>query len=635
MKRILFFLLIMSMGEFTNAQSVGIGTTTPNSNAALEIKSNNKGMLMPRTSSSTKNAMANVPKGMIVYDTTYSKFYYHDGNKWRSITDNNTDSLVRDLSSTPQVTANMSSSASTTAISGILYDNGGLFGNYSNNSNDYYAVDIYANDSAVGYKIIIEQMNLESPYDSLEISVVNDYTHKVWISGTTTGTFYFPATNNLRFQFKSNGTNTLSGFRIRWAVLTTTNAGTEPSPNYGWYYNNKKIAVRGGMPGSSNDWATDSLGLFSFAYGIGNKATGYTAMALGNYTTASGIQSTATGNGTIASNYASTAMGASTVASGYASTALGIVTTASGSYSTAIGESTVASGISSTAMGNGTIASGSSSSAMGSVTTASGSSSSAMGYSTTASGYVSTAMGFSTTASGDYSTAMGIGNYANTFRTTAIGSYNTPLGISATTWVATDPLLMIGNGELQSSRSNAMVILKNGNIGIGQNAPTADLHIKHASGGGLILENANDNNKWRIYSASGDNNLTFYNDAGTEVADIDDVTGAFNALSDSRFKKNILSMPAVLPSLMKLNPSYYQFNWQKPGDQRQIGLLAQEAYSFFPELVSYNREKDLYKMNYAGFSTVAIKAIQEQQLQIENQQKQINELIKRLEKLEK
>jgi hypothetical protein len=32
------------------AQNVGIGTTSPNANAALEIKSNDKGFLMPRLS---------------------------------------------------------------------------------------------------------------------------------------------------------------------------------------------------------------------------------------------------------------------------------------------------------------------------------------------------------------------------------------------------------------------------------------------------------------------------------------------------------------------------------------------------------------------------------------------------------
>lgn len=52
-----------------------------------------------------------------------------------------------------------------------------------------------------------------------------------------------------------------------------------------------------------------------------------------------------------------------------------------------------------------------------------------------------------------------------------------------------------------------------------------------------MLENGSDANRWRIYSASGDNNLTFYNNSNTKIADIDDVTGTFSAISDARLKK--------------------------------------------------------------------------------------------------
>ena len=43
MKNILSFVLALFICHFIKAQSVGIGTTTPNANAALEIKSNTKG----------------------------------------------------------------------------------------------------------------------------------------------------------------------------------------------------------------------------------------------------------------------------------------------------------------------------------------------------------------------------------------------------------------------------------------------------------------------------------------------------------------------------------------------------------------------------------------------------------------
>lgn len=50
--------------------------------------------------------------------------------------------------------------------------------------------------------------------------------------------------------------------------------------------------------------------------------------------------------------------------------------------------------------------------------------------------------------------------------------------------------------------------------------------------------------------------------------------------------------------------------------------------------MGYHKKKDLYKMYYAGSSTMAVKAIQGQQLIVEDQQKQIEGLKKRLEKIE-
>lgn len=65
-----------------------------------------------------------------------------------------------------------------------------------------------------------------------------------------------------------------------------------------------------------------------------------------------------------------------------------------------------------------------------------------------------------------------------------------------------------------------------------------------------------------------------------------------------------------------------------------IGLLAQETATLFPELVSYSAADELYGINYAGFSIVALKAIQEQQTIIEDQNEKIDNLEARLERLE-
>ena len=112
--------------------------------------------------------------------------------------------------------------------------------------------------------------------------------------------------------------------------------------------------------------------------------------------------------------------------------------------------------------------------ATGRRTTASGDYSITMGRETTASGDWSTAMGFDTTASGNYSTAMGRNTTAESYGQTTIGYFNTAHpGTPFTSGIVFgDRLFVIGNGVSSSSRSDAMVILKNGNVGIGDSTPT-------------------------------------------------------------------------------------------------------------------------------------------------------------------
>jgi hypothetical protein len=63
----LLLLFILQIKSF--AQSVGIGTTTPNAKAALEIKATDKGVLFPRLTSAQRNAITSPPDGLHVYNT--------------------------------------------------------------------------------------------------------------------------------------------------------------------------------------------------------------------------------------------------------------------------------------------------------------------------------------------------------------------------------------------------------------------------------------------------------------------------------------------------------------------------------------------------------------------------------------
>ncbi len=81
MKKLQLFLLILISCFNAYSQNVGIGTTTPNNNALLEISSSTKGILIPRTSTSTRVTIPAV-KGLLLYDTTTNSFWYNDGVNW-------------------------------------------------------------------------------------------------------------------------------------------------------------------------------------------------------------------------------------------------------------------------------------------------------------------------------------------------------------------------------------------------------------------------------------------------------------------------------------------------------------------------------------------------------------------------
>lgn len=103
----------------------------------------------------------------------------------------------------------------------------------------------------------------------------------------------------------------------------------------------------------------------------------------------------------------------------------------------------------------------------------------AWGDNTTAAGVSSTAFGWNTNSSGFYSTAFGSGTIAPSTHETVIGRNNTeytPLG-GSNTWNSADRLFVIGNGASISDRSDALVMLKNGNLGLGTSSPTQRLEV--------------------------------------------------------------------------------------------------------------------------------------------------------------
>lgn len=67
-----------------NAQ-VGIGVKIPDSSSILELKADNKGLLIPRLQTGNREAISNPVNSLLVYDVGHSMFYFSLSNQWFSL----------------------------------------------------------------------------------------------------------------------------------------------------------------------------------------------------------------------------------------------------------------------------------------------------------------------------------------------------------------------------------------------------------------------------------------------------------------------------------------------------------------------------------------------------------------------
>jgi len=295
------------------------------------------------------------------------------------------------------------------------------------------------------------------------------------------GTGIFKTKSGSTLQFKSvcgSGTTSLSENNNSIIIYNSGGTGGEPAGNdyeiqfnsggtfaadsklcYNLTNNAFTAGKRGGTVGDNSVVFGGNVGGFGC-----NQASGCISTAFGDQTLASGFRSTAFGYSTCAISDYSTAFGFSTTAC-INSTAFGYQSAACGDCATAFGNQTTANGGNSTAFGFSTTASNGTSTAFGNQTIASGSDSTAFGGDTTASGDDSTAFGRDTTASGGNSTAFGFCTIANDYVEIVLGRCNLSGTGSQISWVETDNLFTIGNGEFESP-NNAFQILKNGNTTI-------------------------------------------------------------------------------------------------------------------------------------------------------------------------
>jgi hypothetical protein len=88
----------------------------------------------------------------------------------------------------------------------------------------------------------------------------------------------------------------------------------------------------------------------------------------------------------------------------------------------------------------------------------------------------------------------------------------------------------------------------------------------------------------------------------------------FTSWSDERLKENITNLPSQLSNILALRPVEFDY---KDGSGHQIGFIAQEVQEIYPDIVGKNAEGYLTISGLGKMESRLIKAIQEQQKQIE------------------
>ncbi len=77
-------LLISITSNKVTAQSMGISSSaiTPDASSILEMRTSTKGLLMPRLTTTERDAITSPATGLIIYNTTTSKFNFYNGSSW-------------------------------------------------------------------------------------------------------------------------------------------------------------------------------------------------------------------------------------------------------------------------------------------------------------------------------------------------------------------------------------------------------------------------------------------------------------------------------------------------------------------------------------------------------------------------
>ncbi len=675
-KSVIFSLILILSNAICLAQSVGIGTTTPDGSSLLELKSSSKGFLPPRMTAAEKMLVQNPKQGLLIYQTDApAGLYVYNGTAWTSVAGsssviggwsltgnpgtNPATSFIGTTDNQPlkfrvnnigageinHLTGNVAFGAYSLPANTMSYENTALGTNSLNKNTSG------SNNLAAGAGTLF---NNTTGNDNVALGftamVSNQIGHRNVAAGmqalysNISGSANIVVGNNASFKSIDAGNIVAIGDSSLFHNLMSYNVGIGSKALFSNTTGVSNTAIGSQTLSNNNtgsqNTAVGRIALFSNQTGIQNTALGFSAARYnqgGNGNTALGFQSllfnennnnnTAIGHIALASNTAdnNTGIGKSALndnSFGTANTAVGVdalATNTTGNYNTAIGyrANTWGTGFTNaTAIGANAQAGCSDCVVLGSITGYNG-------------GTANSKVGIGITSpqktlhiNPNGAGGMMIGNNMNS------GGYTIlDMGISQ----ASGGYSYIQSTGSSGSSNGGLALNRNGGfVSVGTPTPLAALHVKQyadanfAIDAGLRLERHDNTSHWDIAVDYGSNLSFSFN--GIEKLWIDEQDGDITTVSDRRMKKDIRPIETVLPSIMKLQAKSYRYKDNEVGSRLSYGFIAQEVEKIFPDVVSTKGPDNFKAIGYQKINIMAIKAIQEQQLIIEGQQKEVDEL---------
>lgn len=207
----------------------------------------------------------------------------------------------------------------------------------------------------------------------------------------------------------------------------------------------------------------------------------------------------------------------------------------------------------------------------------------------------------------------------------------------------------VSTGSNYPTNSLTPMLIKGNDIGIGTLSPQYQLDLRTSNGTGLYIEsNPVDVNGQILLNAkptggfsSAQQEFIFFQGNSVNIGNIaanSSGTGVvYNTTSDVRLKENIVNTSFTIDDLMKIEIKDYNFK-SDLSKSKNTGVIAQQLHTIIPGIVAVGGDdvaKNPWTVDYSKLTPYLIKAVQDQQYQIQQLKTEKDKMIGLIEKLTK